>query len=172
MKSADGVFAIGDCTAPSYAPTAQVAAQEGSYLARVLKQLAKRDAQLSEAQALPDTDPEKKTKIETLESQHAKLEKLGPFRYSHQGSLAYIGQGNCGSAVLLGRELRHRGVATCLFWRSAYLSKLFSLRNRALVATDWMKAKLFGRCVPLLSSSRCVRTLTLFVSARSIPILQ
>ena len=34
MKGADGIFAIGDCTATSYAPTAQVASQEGAYLAR------------------------------------------------------------------------------------------------------------------------------------------
>jgi NADH:ubiquinone reductase (non-electrogenic) len=94
MKGAEGIFAIGDCTATSYAPTAQVASQEGAYLARVLKQLAKRDtiaAQLEEARALADNDPEKKMKVETMESQHAKLEKLRPFRYSHQGSLAYIG---------------------------------------------------------------------------------
>ena len=94
MKGAEGVFAIGDCTATSYAPTAQVAQQEGSYLGRILNQLAKKDTivgQLADAKALPDTDPEKKTKIETLESQRAKLEKLRPFRYSHQGSLAYIG---------------------------------------------------------------------------------
>jgi hypothetical protein len=38
-------------------------------------------------------------------------------------------------------------VATYLFWRSAYLSTLFSLRNRTMVATDWIKVKLFGRCV-------------------------
>jgi NADH:ubiquinone reductase (non-electrogenic) len=40
------------------------------------------------------------------------------------------------------------GMATYLFWRSAYLSTLFSLRNRTLVATDWLKVKLFGRSVP------------------------
>lgn len=39
------------------------------------------------------------------------------------------------------------GVATFLFWRSAYLSTLFSLRNRTLVTTDWLKCKLFGRLV-------------------------
>ena len=41
------------------------------------------------------------------------------------------------------------GVATYLFWRSAYLSTLFSLRNRTLVATDWLKVKLFGRYVQI-----------------------
>ncbi|KAI0696619.1 NADH dehydrogenase [Cytidiella melzeri] len=150
MKGADGIFAIGDCTATSYAPTAQVAAQEGSYLARVLKQLAKKDAvaaQLDEAKALSDNDPEKKTLVEKLESQHAKLEKLRPFRYSHQGSLAYIGSDRAIADLpfFSGGNLATGGVATYLFWRSAYLSKLFSLRNRALVATDWIKVKLFGR---------------------------
>lgn len=93
MKGADGIFAIGDCTATSYAPTAQVAAQEGAYLARIFKQLAKGDVvaeQLEAAKALSDTVPEKKTNIEALESQYSKLEKLRPFRYSHQGSLAYV----------------------------------------------------------------------------------
>jgi NADH:ubiquinone reductase (non-electrogenic) len=37
------------------------------------------------------------------------------------------------------------GVATYLLWRSAYLSTLFSLRNRTLVAADWVEVKLFGR---------------------------
>ena len=94
MKGADGIFAIGDCTATSYAPTAQVAAQEGAYLARVFRQLARRDhllEQLEEAKHLPDDEPEKKTKLESLESQVAKVEKIRPFKYSHQGSLAYIG---------------------------------------------------------------------------------
>lgn len=45
------------------------------------------------------------------------------------------------------------GVATYLFWRSAYLSTLFSLRNRTLVATDWIKVKLFGRWVSFAYSS-------------------
>ncbi len=93
MKGANGIFAIGDCTATSYAPTAQVAAQEGSYLGRIFKQLAKHDAlveQLAEVKTLHDSEIEKKTKIETLESQIAKTEKIRPFKYSHQGSLAYV----------------------------------------------------------------------------------
>ena len=93
MKGANGIFAIGDCTATSYAPTAQVAQQEGAYLGRVLKQLAKRDLlaqQLEEAKQLSDTEPEKKPKLELLEGQIAKAENIRPFKYSHQGSLAYV----------------------------------------------------------------------------------
>ncbi|KAF7795465.1 hypothetical protein EIP86_006626 [Pleurotus ostreatoroseus] len=152
MKGAEGVFAIGDCTATSYAPTAQVAQQQGAYLARIFKQLAKRDAlaeQLKEAQTLPETEVEKKSRVETLESQIAKVDKIRPFRYTHQGSLAYIGSDKAIADLpfFQSGNIATAGVATYLFWRSAYLSKLFSLRNRALVATDWIKVQLFGRDV-------------------------
>ena len=99
MKGAEDVWAIGDCTATAYAPTAQVASQEGAYLGRVFKQLAKRDALqqgLQAAAAAPTTEggeEEKKATVERvqkLEKQIGKLEKLRPFKYSHQGSLAYV----------------------------------------------------------------------------------
>jgi len=32
-------------------------------------------------------------------------------------------------------------------WRSAYISQLFSLRNRILVGTDWLKSSVLGRDV-------------------------
>lgn len=48
-------------------------------------------------------------------------------------------------------QIASGGVATYLFWRSAYLSTLFSLRNRTLVATDWLKVKVFGRYVFFLA---------------------
>ncbi|KIP03321.1 hypothetical protein PHLGIDRAFT_31854 [Phlebiopsis gigantea 11061_1 CR5-6] len=154
MKGADGIFAIGDCTATSYAPTAQVAAQEGAYLARVFKQLAKRDALRAELEELkgqtaPEGEQERKVRVETLESQVAKTDKTRPFKYSHQGSLAYIGSDKAIADLpfFSSGNLATAGVATYLFWRSAYLSKLFSLRNRALVANDWIKVKIFGRDV-------------------------
>ena len=94
--ASDSIFAIGDCTATSYAPTAQVASQEGAYLARVLAQLAKRDALAARAAhlaAVSDAEltQEEKAEREQVSKRLAKLEKIRPFRYSHQGSLAYIG---------------------------------------------------------------------------------
>lgn len=88
------VFALGDCTATSYAPTAQVAAQQGSYLARVFKQIAKRDALTAELQALESQgtlNEEKQKRRADLSKQLEKTDKVKPFKYSHQGSLAYIG---------------------------------------------------------------------------------
>ncbi|KAG2744851.1 NADH dehydrogenase [Suillus brevipes Sb2] len=111
MKGARDIFAIGDCTTSSYAPTAQVASQQGSYLARKLKK-------------------------------QVDKQKLKPFHYSHQRSLAYIGSDKAIADLSLGAS---GGVATFMFWRSAYLSTLFSLRNRNLVAGDWMSVKLWGR---------------------------
>jgi len=145
MAGTDGtIFALGDCTSTQYAPTAQVASQQGVYVARMFKQLAKRDALLEQIVAAQKEG----ASIESLEKQLAKIESpnLRPFHYSHQGSLAYIGS----EKAIADLEFFHHkfssgGVATFLFWRSAYLSTLFSLRNRVLVATDWLKVKLFGR---------------------------
>ena len=94
MAGANDIFAIGDCSVTSYAPTAQVATQEGAYLARILAQLAKKDeleARLKELQAAPLAAEETKQEVASLQKQIAKAEKMRPFHYSHQGSLAYIG---------------------------------------------------------------------------------
>ncbi|KAI9057707.1 FAD/NAD-P-binding domain-containing protein, partial [Trametes sanguinea] len=146
LGSNGSIFAIGDCTATSYAPTAQVASQQGAYLARVLAQIAKKDeleVRLKELQVA--TEPEAKEEREQIEKRLAKLEKLRPFKYSHQGSLAYIGSDRAiADLPFFNGNLATGGVATFLFWRSAYLSTLFSMRNRILVATDWLYVKLFG----------------------------
>ncbi|TCD61384.1 NADH:ubiquinone oxidoreductase [Steccherinum ochraceum] len=149
--SAGNIFALGDCTATSYAPTAQVASQQGSYLARVLRQVAKQDAIKAEIKALEaeglegiELDVRKKSLAKQLD----KVSKLKPFQYSHQGSLAYIGNEKAiADLPFSSGNLATGGVATFLFWRSAYLSNLFSLRNRTLVASDWLKTKIFGRDV-------------------------
>jgi NADH:ubiquinone reductase (non-electrogenic) len=88
LAGTDGtIFAVGDCTSTQYAPTAQVASQQGTYLARMLKQLAKRDALLEQIMAVQ----KEAGSTESLEKQVTKIENLRPFHYSHQGSLAYIG---------------------------------------------------------------------------------
>ncbi|KAF8154707.1 pyridine nucleotide-disulfide oxidoreductase-domain-containing protein [Crassisporium funariophilum] len=157
MEGTDkSIFAIGDCTATSYAPTAQVASQQGAYLARCLHQMARRDHLQEKVTQLEGVvkatvDVEERKKVEEeLESTKKLLLKgrLRPFHYSHQGSLAYIGSDKAiADLPFMNGNFASGGVATYLFWRSAYLSTLFSLRNRTLVATDWLKVKLFGRDV-------------------------
>jgi NADH:ubiquinone reductase (non-electrogenic) len=65
-----------------------------------------------------------------------------PFWYLHQGMLAYIGNNKALAETPAGGL---RGWMAWLMWRSVYLTKLVSLRNKVLVVFDWCKARLFGR---------------------------
>ncbi|KAJ7575319.1 hypothetical protein C8J56DRAFT_1007722 [Mycena floridula] len=149
------IFAIGDCTATSYAPTAQVASQQGAYLGRLFKGIAKREALEARTEA---TDSTLTSKREENKGEAAEIEqdvnkqlakvKFRPFHYSHQGSLAYIGSDKAiADLPFMNGNIASGGVLTYLFWRSAYLSTLFSLRNRTLVMNDWLITKVFGRDV-------------------------
>ena len=108
------VYAAGDCgtvEGKQYPATAQVAQQEGAYLARALK-----------ARILGTDVP--------------------VFRYKHYGMLAYIG----GERALADLEsVKGKGFSTWLFWRSAYLTRLVSVKNKVLVLFDWFKTFVFGR---------------------------
>lgn len=65
-----------------------------------------------------------------------------PFRYRHYGMLAYVG-GNKALADLA--AFKGRGFSAWIFWRSAYLTKLVSMKNKVLVVFDWIKTFVFGR---------------------------
>lgn len=89
MLGAPSIFAIGDCTSTSYAPTAQVASQQGAYLARMFKLIAKQDVleeKMAEAKNADEIAETGKV-AESLKKQIDRI-KLKPFQYSHQGSLA------------------------------------------------------------------------------------
>ncbi|CAK9786607.1 FAD/NAD(P)-binding domain-containing protein [Cutaneotrichosporon oleaginosum] len=148
MLGADGVFAIGDCTATQYAPTAQVASQQGQYLAQVFGRIglkAKYERRLAKLRASGEATPDK---IENVVKKLNRVSKITPFHYSHQGSLAYIGSEKAiADLPLFNGNVASGGGAAMLFWRSAYVSTLYSVRNRTLVMADWLKVKLFGRDV-------------------------
>ncbi|WWD20618.1 hypothetical protein CI109_105094 [Kwoniella shandongensis] len=148
LLGADGVYAVGDCTATSYAPTAQVASQQGIYLASVfhkLGQKAKLEQQLTQLRAQPSADP---AEIEATVKKLNRAAKLTPFHYSHQGSLAYIGSEKAiADLPLFNGNVASGGGAAMLFWRSAYVSTLYSVRNRTMVLADWAKVRIFGRDV-------------------------
>ena len=67
---------------------------------------------------------------------------MAPFHYHHFGMLAYIGS-NRALADLA--KVKGRGLTTWIFWRSAYLTKLVSVKNKILVVFDWLKTFVFGR---------------------------
>lgn len=82
LAGSENIFALGDASATKYAPTAQVAAQQGKYLARILTQMATGDKLEAEAR-MATTEEERSKKERKL----AKARDIKPFHYSHQGSL-------------------------------------------------------------------------------------
>ncbi|KAK3356989.1 hypothetical protein B0T25DRAFT_537985 [Lasiosphaeria hispida] len=155
VQGARDIWAVGDCAVAGYAPTAQVAGQEGNFLARLFNNMAKTEAleenirELSGSLNLkPGNAAEISRQIEDQERQLRRIKDVKPFHYSHQGSLAYIGSEKAVADVSwFNGNFATGGSLTFLFWRSAYLSMCFSTRNRLLVINDWMKSKLFGRDV-------------------------
>mmetsp|Transcript_31778 Transcript_31778/g.123292 ORF Transcript_31778/g.123292 Transcript_31778/m.123292 type:complete len:255 (+) Transcript_31778:1389-2153(+) len=128
--------------------TAQVANQEGKFLAQHLNKLA-------------------------LGNDANDLE---PFRYRHLGSLAYVGGDKAvidfsGRLIRVCPVLRVARIHSSLFfgdagtglfqkffglepingrgafylWRSFYLTEMVTLRTKILLAFDWLRSKLFGR---------------------------
>lgn len=157
VKGSEDIWAVGDCAIANYAPTAQVASQEGAFLARLFNQMARTEEFESELAVLSDEQakaPSKEARddifgqIKDLQKRLRRVKQMGPFEYSHQGSLAYIGSEKAVADISwLTGNLATGGQLTYLFWRSAYLSMCFSTRNRVLVVTDWIKSKMFGRDV-------------------------
>ncbi|THC93175.1 hypothetical protein EYZ11_007354 [Aspergillus tanneri] len=156
VNGTENVWAVGDCAITNYAPTAQVASQEGAFLARLFNTMAKTEEIEKELKRLSEAQSQAKgeerdaifDEIRERQRQLRRTKQIGPFQYSHQGSLAYIGKERAVADISwLSGNIASGGTMTYLFWRSAYLSMCFSTRNRVLVAVDWIKAKLFGRDV-------------------------
>ncbi|CAI7623702.1 unnamed protein product [Penicillium bialowiezense] len=157
VNGTENVWAVGDCAIANYAPTAQVAGQEGAFLGRLFNTMAKSEAlekeleNLSDAQSAAKGDEARNQILDEIRERQKQLRRnkqIGPFQYSHQGSLAYIGKERAVADISwLSGNIASGGTMTYLFWRSAYLSMCFSTRNRVLVCVDWVKARLFGRDV-------------------------
>jgi NADH dehydrogenase FAD-containing subunit len=114
VKGTTNIYAIGDCAViegNDLPPTAQVAQQEGTYLARMLNKV------------IRNSD-------------------VKPFHYKHKGMMAYVGSKQALADL---KNVKGRGFTTWLFWRSAYLTKLVSFKNKLLVVEDWMRTWIFGR---------------------------
>ncbi|GME94250.1 unnamed protein product [Ambrosiozyma monospora] len=143
LYGVEDVYALGDCTFTKNPPTAQVASQQGHFLADHFNKLSKLDD--LKFLATQEKQPEQ------IEKLHKKIQRtestLLPFHYEHQGSLAYIGSERAVADLSLFQwsTVSVGGNLTFLFWRSAYVSMLMGFRNKVLVTTDWIKVAIFGR---------------------------
>uniref|UniRef100_A0A7S3QLS1 NADH:ubiquinone reductase (non-electrogenic) n=1 Tax=Dunaliella tertiolecta TaxID=3047 RepID=A0A7S3QLS1_DUNTE len=104
--------------------TAQVARQQGLYLAKTLsRHRITGDPRTGDVEALKSAEE--------------------PFKYSHKGSAAYVGQDN---AVFDVPKLGpFYGTSAGVVWKSFEAYSQFSLRNQLLVVTDFLRTKIFGR---------------------------
>ncbi len=74
----------------------------------------------------------------------AKGKPVKKFSYRDLGMLAYIGSHK---AIANTKQFKGSGFVTWIFWRSVYITKLVSLKNKVLVLFDWFKTFVFGRDV-------------------------
>lgn len=143
LDGSSNIFALGDCTFTKYAPTAQVAFQEGNFLAKHFSKLHEMDAIRYQIANPTPTD-----NTERLAKKLVKIEeKLPIFKYNHQGSLAYIGSERAVADLVWGdwSNVTSGGTFTFLLWRSAYIYMCLSAKNQILVVMDWFKVSIFGR---------------------------
>jgi NADH dehydrogenase FAD-containing subunit len=157
------IIAFGDCSCIMNGPsgplpaTAQVAAQQGEYLAKLFNKEYDFSPTISvEGVYLPPTPkPDLGESVSdaianfaTQTSEYAK-----PFQFLNLGILAYTGGGSALAQVTPAPNappLKGTGKVGNALWRSVYLSKQISMRNRVLVLNDWIKRQLFGRDITRL----------------------
>ena len=142
VKGSNNIWALGDCSVVDGSPfpaTAQVASQQGSFLGRIFS----RNYDLSSE--VPKVVGPKTGLAQTLASGH-QAEFAKAFQFLNLGILAYLGDSKALAQIGADKNvIKGTGAAGFALWRSVYLSKQVSWRNRVLVALDWAKAKTFGR---------------------------
>ncbi|KAL8228170.1 hypothetical protein R6Q57_015754 [Mikania cordata] len=130
VPSVEDVFALGDCAGflehtgkPVLPALAQVAERQGKYLVELFnKKIGKQNAGKASS---------------------AKDIALGdPFVYKHLGSMASVGRYK--ALVDLTQSQNAKGLSMA-GWRSAYLTRVLSWRNRFYVMINWATTLVFGR---------------------------
>ncbi|KAK8955263.1 hypothetical protein KSP40_PGU011603 [Platanthera guangdongensis] len=135
VPSIPDVFAIGDCsgflesTEKAVLPAlAQVAERQGKYLARLMNRIGKAGG----------GHANKATNIDLGDQ----------FVYKHLGSMATVGRYKALVDLRQSKEakgLTLAGFVSWFIWRSAYLTRVVSWRNRFYVAINWLTTFIFGR---------------------------
>jgi NADH dehydrogenase FAD-containing subunit len=142
------IFSMGDCASllgnadGALPQTAQVAAQQGAYVARLLN----RGYDLSKPGG-PELDKSVFTEdpLRATSLFFRGIASAPGFTFLNLGLLAYVGSSEAVAQVELGVDVRASGRPAFLLWRSVYLVKQVSTRTRFLVLFDWIKSRVFGR---------------------------
>lgn len=123
--------------------TAQVAAQQGAYIARLFN----RKYNLTMAGQPPQLPSDTWSRNPVQAVSVRGMLKAEPFAFLNLGLLAYIGGDEAVAQVQLGNTdfAKTAGGQAFLLWRSVYLVKQVSTRTRFLVLIDYIKSQIFGR---------------------------
>jgi NADH dehydrogenase FAD-containing subunit len=156
------ILSLGDCScivSGQLPATAQVASQQGEYIAKLLSQNYNMSPGRDPGEGMllpPESDPSRtKFLSENIAAFACQSDGFAaPFQFLNLGILAYTGGGSALAQVQLtpAEQARYRGTGKIGFglWRSVYLSKQISWRNRFLVFFDWTKTVVFGRDITRL----------------------
>lgn len=135
VPSVEDVFALGDCAGfleqtgrPVLPALAQVAERQGKFLVELFNKIGKQNG----GKALSADGI-------TLGEQ---------FVYKHMGSMASVGAYKALVDLRQSKDakgLSLAGFVSWLIWRSAYLTRVLSWRNRFYVAVNWGTTFVFGR---------------------------
>ncbi|KAL3928008.1 MAG: hypothetical protein SGBAC_012837 [Bacillariaceae sp.] len=161
--SEGSILAFGDCSCVIDGPdgflpaTAQVASQQGEYLAYLLNDEFEISPLVQDDGVYfpPKKNPESPGKLsESIANFSTDAEEFAkPFQFLNLGILAYTGGGSALAQVSTlpsAPPIKGRGKVGNALWRSVYLSKQVSVRNRVLVINDWIKRQIFGRDITRL----------------------
>eukprot|EP01097_Dermamoeba_algensis_P003664 TRINITY_DN251_c0_g1_i2.p1 TRINITY_DN251_c0_g1~~TRINITY_DN251_c0_g1_i2.p1 ORF type:complete len:284 (-),score=69.92 TRINITY_DN251_c0_g1_i2:864-1715(-) len=119
VNGSQNIWAAGDCAMnvnSNLPPTAQVAEQEGKYIASLLNQMSKQPG--------------------------SSADSFSPFHYRHRGMFAHIGGHE---SVLDSPHIGLSGFFAWLLWNAAYITQLVSVRNKIMIPLYWFKSYVFGR---------------------------
>lgn len=151
------ILALGDCScivSRQLPATAQVASQQGEYLARLFSQNYNMCPGLDAEEGIllpPQADSNRTKTLSEMISSFAcqAYDFAAPFQFLNLGILAYTGGDSALAQLQLtpAEQARLKGTGKIGFslWRSVYLTKQISWRNRVLVFFDWAKNRVFGR---------------------------
>ncbi|EED91648.1 predicted protein [Thalassiosira pseudonana CCMP1335] len=147
------VLVIGDAAAAieddEYLPqTAQVAGQQGAYIARMLSRGYDLEVTPPALPCTPSSDCDVFYDPQLTEWLKIRgLDIASKFSFLNLGLLAYLGGGEALSQVQVGDFplFAYSGSVAFVLWRSVYLVKQVATKNRVLVTFDWLKSALFGR---------------------------
>ncbi|XP_051125374.1 internal alternative NAD(P)H-ubiquinone oxidoreductase A1, mitochondrial-like [Andrographis paniculata] len=136
VPSVQDVYALGDCAGflesvgkPVLPALAQVAEREGKFLLEMFNRMAREGG----GKALSGQD----------------IPLGDPFVYKHFGSMASVGRYKALVDLRESKEdssgISMAGFISWFVWRSAYLTRVISWRNRFYVAVNWATTLVFGR---------------------------